>query len=78
AEVDWVAGGPAYANWDAVFKCYGGGILADNAPVDKQYSKRLVAIGDNEVWIESAESGIATGGTATTLIDTTRTEAEDY
>ena len=78
AEANWDAGGPGIANWDIVFKNYGGGILADHAPVDKKYSKRLVAIGDNEVWIESAESGIATGGTATSLLDSTRSEANDH
>ena len=48
------------------------------APVDKTYSKELIAIGNNEVWRESVENGTATGGTATTLVDSDRTEADDY
>lgn len=71
---------PGYDVRDLQFEEWGiGAVLnVDTAPVDKQYSKRLVAIGGDEVWIESAESGIATGGTATSLLDSTRSEAEDY
>ena len=40
------------ATYDFYFKTTGGELDANTAPVDKTYSKQLIAIGNNEVWHE--------------------------
>lgn len=72
--------GDAEASWDhnqggsaddAIFKTYGGGTLAASAPVDKSYSRELIAIGDNEVWREAVAGTMSEVTDAHNELDTT-------
>lgn len=41
-------------NRDFMFREYGGGGLGEDKPVDKTYSKKLIAVSFNELWYESS------------------------
>ncbi|KKK96433.1 hypothetical protein LCGC14_2662810, partial [marine sediment metagenome] len=59
---------------DFMFECYGGptsGGAGSAAPVDKTYSKELVAMGNNEVWREAVAGTMSEVTAANGDIDTT-------
>ena len=59
---------------DIYFECWGGSTTPGagaEAPVDKTYSKKLIAIGHNEVWYESAADTMSDLVAAHNDIDTT-------
>lgn len=53
--VDWSIASSS----DQMFREYSGGGAVENIPVDKTYSKQLVAVGNNEVWYESSAGTMA-------------------
>ena len=57
---------------DCMFEIYGAGVLASNYPVDKVYSRKLVEVGDNEIWYESAADTMSVLAAASNDIDTTK------
>jgi hypothetical protein len=61
----------AVADDDFMFKCYGTRI-GGGVPDDRQYTKKLVTIGNNEVWYESAADTMAVLTAATGEVDTTK------
>ena len=59
------------ATYDFYFKTTGGELDANTAPVDKTYSKQLIAIGNNEVWREAVAGTMSRVAAADNDIDTT-------
>ena len=67
--VDWTEGTTGH---DYMFECYSSVPFgAATAPVDKTYSKQLVAIGNNEVWREAVAGTMSEVTDAHNDIDTT-------
>ena len=69
---EWGAG-PAWvgSNYDFIFREYGGPTIAGSPPSAADYTKKLVAVGADEVWYESSTGTMAVLGASVGDLDVT-------